>query len=168
MMSSMCAGLMNMGQQPKSKPDKKVSHANNYVINIINYIAKSINGSISILMFLEEPHLAQFKKLRHEYEQKFRELLDKGMKKGDFKKGNSKLAVFTIFSALNATYDLYRANERLTAEQIGDEIADILLKGITGVALKQLEALLLLVIPIKPGNIHLKMPSHLMGLIITA
>lgn len=81
-------------------------------------------------MFLEEPYLAQFKKMRHEYELKFRETVDKGIKKGDFKKMNTKLVTFTIFSALNATYDLYKSTEKLTPEQIAEEISDLLLKGL--------------------------------------
>ena len=81
-------------------------------------------------MFLQEPNLAQFKKQRHEYELKFRDIIDKGIKKGDFKPMNIKLVTFTIFSALNATYDLYRTNERLTQDQIAEDIANLLLKGL--------------------------------------
>jgi AcrR family transcriptional regulator len=81
-------------------------------------------------MFLEEPNLAKFKKLRFDYEQKFRDIIEKGIKKGDFKPLNTKLAVFTVFSALNATYDLHKAKEKLSSENIADGIADILLKGL--------------------------------------
>ncbi len=81
-------------------------------------------------MFLEEPNLAQFKKLRHEYELKFRDIIDKGMKKGDFKTMNLKLVTFTIFSALNATYDLYKTSEKLSPDQIAEDIAGLLLKGL--------------------------------------
>jgi hypothetical protein len=52
------------------------------------------------------------------------------MKKGDFKPMNVKLVTFTIFSALNATYDLYRTGEKLSQDEIADEIANLLLKGL--------------------------------------
>jgi AcrR family transcriptional regulator len=81
-------------------------------------------------MFLEEPNLAKFKKLRFDYEQKFRDIIEKGIKKGDFKALNSRLVVFTIFSALNATHDLYKAKEKLSSEEIAESMADILLKGL--------------------------------------
>lgn len=81
-------------------------------------------------MFLEEPNLAQFKKQRHEYELKFRDIIDKGIKKGDFKPMNIKLVTFTIFSALNATHDLYRSNEKITQDQIAEDMANLLLKGL--------------------------------------
>ena len=99
----------------------------------ISVIANNLEASgvfFQEWMFLEEPHLAQFKKQRHEYELKFRDLIDKGIKKGDFKTMNLKLATFTIFSALNATYDLYRTNERISQDDIAEEIANLLLKGL--------------------------------------
>jgi AcrR family transcriptional regulator len=81
-------------------------------------------------MFLEQPHLGKFKKMRFEYEMKFRDIIDKGIKKGEFKKMNSKLIAFAIFSALNATYELYNSSENLSQEQIAEDIADLLLKGL--------------------------------------
>jgi len=99
----------------------------------ISVIANNLEASSVFFqewMFLEEPHLAQFKKQRHEYELKFRDIIDKGTKKGDFKPMNVKLVTFTIFSALNATYDLYRSNERISQDQLSEEIANLLLKGL--------------------------------------
>ena len=99
----------------------------------ISVIANNLEASSVFFhewMFLEEPHLAHFKKQRHEYELKFRDIIDKGVKKGDFKVMNLKLVTFTIFSALNATYDLYRTNERLTQDEIAEDIANLLLKGL--------------------------------------
>lgn len=99
----------------------------------IHVIASNIEASTVFFnewMFLEEPYLAEFKKMRHEYEMKFRDIIEKGIKKGDFKTINTKLATFTIFSALNATYDLYRINERLTEDEISENIATLLLKGL--------------------------------------
>lgn len=112
------------------KPAKKIKAV---IKAHINVIAENIEASEVFFqewMFLEEPHLSKFKKLRHEYEQLFREVIEKGVKRGDFKKANSKLVVFTIFSALNATYDLYKSTERLTQEEIAEEISNLLLKGL--------------------------------------
>jgi AcrR family transcriptional regulator len=81
-------------------------------------------------MFLEEPNLTKFKKQRHDYEMKFRDIIDKGIKKGEFKKMNSKLIAFAIFSALNATHELLASNEKLSQEEIAEGISDLLLKGI--------------------------------------
>ncbi len=99
----------------------------------INVVASNLEASevfFNEWMFLEQPHLGKFKKMRFDYEMKFREIIDKGIKKGDFKKMNSKLIAFAIFSALNATHELYRANEKLSQEEIAEDISDLLLKGL--------------------------------------
>jgi AcrR family transcriptional regulator len=99
----------------------------------IGVIASNLEASevfFNEWMFLEQPHLGKFKKLRFEYEMKFRGIIDKGINKGDFKRMNSKLIAFAIFSALNATYDLYNSNENLTQEEIANDISDLLLKGL--------------------------------------
>lgn len=99
----------------------------------IHIIASNLEASevfFNEWMFLEQPHLGKFKKMRFEYEMKFREIIDKGIKKGDFKKMNSKLIAFAIFSALNATYELYHSNEKLSQEEIAEDISDLLLKGL--------------------------------------
>lgn len=81
-------------------------------------------------IFLEQPHLGKFKKQRHDYEMKFREIIDRGIRKKEFKKMNSKLVAFTVFSALNATYDFMRSTEKVPLEQMAEDIADLLLKGL--------------------------------------
>lgn len=117
-------------EKTDEKPSKKIKAVIKAHINIIAENIEASEVFFQEWMFLEEPNLSKFKKLRHEYEQLFREVIEKGIKRGDFKKGNSKLVVFTIFSALNATYDLYKSTERLTQEEIAEEISNLLLKGL--------------------------------------
>lgn len=81
-------------------------------------------------VFLKEPDLDKFKKMRSQYEQGFRDLVQKGIEEKDFKDVNVKLAVFTIISALNATYDLYRSSEKLSQEDLAESISNLLLKGL--------------------------------------
>ncbi len=99
----------------------------------VGVIASNIEASevfFNEWTFLEEPNLTKFKKSRYDYEIKFRDIIDKGIKKGDFKKMNSKLVAFAIFSALNATHDLYKSKEKLTTEDIAESISELLLKGL--------------------------------------
>jgi AcrR family transcriptional regulator len=114
----------------EEKPHKKLKAV---IKAHIGVIAANINSSevfFNEWVFLEEPHLSKFKKLRYEYEMKFREIIDKGIKQQNFKKMDSKLVAFVIFSALNATYDLYKSNERLSHHEIAEAISELLLKGI--------------------------------------
>lgn len=118
------------GLHAEEKPGKKLRA---YIKAHIGVIANNIEASNVFFhewMFLEGAQLAKFKKQRLEYEQKFREVIEKGVKKGDFKSLNTRLIILTIFSAINATYDLYKSNEKLTQEEIAEQITDLLLKGL--------------------------------------
>jgi len=114
----------------EEKPSRRLRA---YIKAHIGVIAKNIEASDVFFhewMFLEGVHLTKFKKLRYDYEQMFREVIEKGIKKGDFKSMNTRLIILTIFSAINATYDLYKSNEKLTQEEIAEQITDLLLKGL--------------------------------------
>ena len=111
-------------------PSKKLKAA---VKAHIVVIANNLDASTVFFhewIFLKEPELSKFKKLRYQYEQGFRDLVQKGIEEKDFKDVNVRLAVFTIISALNATYDLYRSSEKLSQEEISESISNLLLKGL--------------------------------------
>lgn len=112
------------------KPTKKIKQAIKSHIHVIASNIEATEVFFNEWMFLEEPNLGKFKKFRYEYEMKFRDLIERGIKRGDFKKMNTKLVAFTIFSSLNATHDLYKSSERLTEEEIAEDISDLLLKGL--------------------------------------
>jgi AcrR family transcriptional regulator len=123
------AAFNNSVAEEKS-PSKKLKAA---IKAHIGVIASNLDASTVFFhewMFLKEPDLSKFKKLRYQYEQSFREIIQKGITDKDFKEVNVKLAVFTIFSALNATYDLYKSSEKLSQDEIVESISNILLKGI--------------------------------------
>lgn len=117
-------------EKTEDKPTKKLKSVMQAHVGVI---ARNIEASevfFSEWMFLEEPNLSQFKKLRYEYEMRFREIIDKGIKQDSFRKMNSKLAAFVIFSALNATHDLHKSNERMKEADIAEEISNLILKGL--------------------------------------
>ena len=114
----------------EKSPTKKLRAAIKGHIAVIGNNLEASSVFFHEWMFLEEPHLAKFKKMRFEYEQNFRDIIDKGIKKGEFRNVNTKLVTFTIFSALNATYDLYKSKEKISKEEIADGMADLLLKGL--------------------------------------
>jgi AcrR family transcriptional regulator len=120
----------NTSVAEEKSPSKKLKAA---IKAHIGVIASNLDASTVFFhewMFLKEPDLSKFKKLRYQYEQSFREIIQKGITDKDFKEVNVKLAVFTIFSALNATYDLYKSSEKLSQDEIVESISNILLKGI--------------------------------------
>jgi len=114
----------------EKSPSKKLKTA---IKAHVGVIANNLDASTVFFhewMFLREPDLGKFKKMRYQYEQGFRDLVQRGIEEKDFKDVNVKLAVFTIISALNATYDLYRSSEKLSQEEIAESISNLLLKGL--------------------------------------
>jgi len=114
----------------EKSPSKKLKAAMRAHIGVISGNLDASTVFFHEWVFLKEPDLTKFKKLRYQYEQGFREIIQKGIADKDFKEVNVKLAVFTIFSALNATYDLYKGGEKLSQEEIVESISNLLLKGL--------------------------------------
>lgn len=120
-------------EEAEATEDKPVKKLKAVMQAHVGVIARNMEASevfFSEWMFLEEPNLSKFKKMRYEYEMRFREIIEKGIKQEIFRKMNSKLAAFVIFSALNATHDLHKSNERMKEAEIADEISNLILKGL--------------------------------------
>jgi AcrR family transcriptional regulator len=114
----------------EKNPSRKLKSAIKAHIGVIANHLDASSVFFHEWVFLKEPDLGKFKKMRYQYEQGFRDLVQKGIEEKDFKDVNVKLAVFTIISALNATYDLYKSNEKLSQEEIAESISNLLLKGL--------------------------------------
>ena len=114
----------------KGKPKQKLEKA---IENHIEVIIKNIDASSVFFhewKHLSEPFLGEFKQMRKKYEKSFVQLIEEGIDQKQFRKVDIKIAVFTIFSALNATYDLYKPNGKPTAKEISKNITDIIINGL--------------------------------------
>lgn len=137
LLSEICFNIGNQFHQAfdaavvnEEKFQKKLRAAMKAHVGVIASNLEASEVFFNEWMFLEVPNLAKFKKYRLEYEIKFRDILDKGMRKGDFKKMNSKLVAFAILSALNTTYDLFASKDKLTTNEIAEGISELLIKGL--------------------------------------
>jgi TetR/AcrR family transcriptional regulator, cholesterol catabolism regulator len=79
--------------------------------------------------YLSEPYLSEFKKMRKDYENIFRKILKEGMLNGTFEKQDETFAVLHIFSSLNWIYEWFDPEGKLTPEQIGNQLAKLILNG---------------------------------------
>ena len=68
---------------------------------------------------------------RDRYERALRRLIDSGIKSGEFRPVNSKVAVFAILGSINWIARWYRPEGSLQAEELGAEFADQLVAGLT-------------------------------------
>jgi TetR/AcrR family transcriptional regulator, cholesterol catabolism regulator len=81
--------------------------------------------------FLTESNLTRALNKRRRYQQLFVKLIDEGIANKSFDPGlDSKAAVFTILGALNWIPEWYSPTGHFSPSEIGDKIADILVKGL--------------------------------------
>jgi TetR/AcrR family transcriptional regulator, cholesterol catabolism regulator len=75
-------------------------------------------------------NLTEFLELRDRYENRFRKILEEGMKNEEFRTIDSKFAVLTIFSSTNWLHHWYKPEGKMTPEQIGDHLANLIINGL--------------------------------------
>jgi len=73
---------------------------------------------------------AQFAKRRDDYEALFRTMIRDGLEAGAFAPVDEKFASLVVLSALNWTHQWYKPNGPMSAEEVGEKIADLLLNGL--------------------------------------
>lgn len=67
---------------------------------------------------------------RDRYERGLRRIIEEGMRRGEFTKGDAKVAVFVILGAINWIARWYRPEGSLHAPELGQEFVDRLLAGL--------------------------------------
>jgi AcrR family transcriptional regulator len=105
----------------------------NAIVAHVGVIARNLDAAA--VYFNEWRHLGarrrtQFAKRRDEYEAKFRAIIREGVNSGLFAPVDEKFAALVVLSALNWTHQWYKPAGPMTAEEVGEAIADLLLKGL--------------------------------------
>jgi AcrR family transcriptional regulator len=98
----------------------------------VRVITGNLDGSP---LALEVPALsterqAEIIATRDRYERDLRKLIDQGVKSGEFREVDSKIAAFVILGAINWIARWYRPEGALHARELGTEFADHLLGGL--------------------------------------
>lgn len=73
---------------------------------------------------------AEIIEARDRYERGLRKIIDKGVKDGEFRSVDSKLAVFAILGAINWIARWYRSDGAVRAPELGEQFADYLVGGL--------------------------------------
>jgi len=79
---------------------------------------------------LSEPHLTEFKALRRDYENRFRAIIEAGIRAGEFKELDPTIMLYTLFSSIRWLYDWYREDKTDRLPQLEREIIRIVMEGV--------------------------------------
>lgn len=79
---------------------------------------------------LKEPHLAEFIKLRHAYENEFRLLVRHGIDEDVFDHVEEKFAVLSILSSVNWITEWYKPDGAMNPSEIATHISDFIMGGL--------------------------------------
>lgn len=116
---------------------KKVSAKEKLTLGIIghvNVMAKDLTASAVFMnehRHLSQPYLRDFLLLRINYINRFKEIIEEGIQKGEFKENiDKKLAVMTLFSSLNWMPMWYDPHGNIMPNDIGQQLADMLVNGL--------------------------------------
>ncbi len=104
------------------------------IIGHIQVMAKDLTASAVFMnehRHLSQPYLRDFLLLRINYINRFKAILEEGIRTGEFKDTvDVKLAVMTLFSSLNWMPMWYDPRSAIDPSQLGFQLADMLVNGI--------------------------------------
>lgn len=116
---------------------KKVSASEKLKLGIIGHIQVMAKDLVASAVFMNEhrhlsqPYLRDFLLLRINYINRFKDIIEEGINKGEFKKNvDKKLAVMTLFSSLNWMPMWYDPHSNIMPADIGQQLADMLVTGL--------------------------------------
>ncbi|MBS1487000.1 MAG: TetR family transcriptional regulator [Bacteroidetes bacterium] len=106
----------------------------NGIIGHIQVMAKDLTASAVFMnehRHLSQPYLRDFLLLRINYINRFKDIIEEGVRKGEFKDNiDRKLAVMTLFSSLNWMPMWYDPNSNINSLSLGQQLADMLVNGL--------------------------------------
>ena len=110
--------------------EEKLRMAINYHVQIITSDIDFAAVFLNEWRSLKEPKFSAFVKLRHEYENEFRALIEHGKKEDVFADVDVKFATLTILSSVNWIYQWYEPNGKMNPSQIATKLSDFVLGGL--------------------------------------
>jgi AcrR family transcriptional regulator len=116
---------------------QKVTASEKLKMGIIGHVQVMAKDLIASAVFMNEhrhlsqPYLREFLLLRINYINRFKDILEEGVRKGEFKDNiDIKLAVMTLFSSLNWMPQWYDPNSNIDSISLGQQLADMLVNGL--------------------------------------
>ncbi|MGK0387797.1 MAG: AcrR family transcriptional regulator [Maribacter sp.] len=122
---------MDEVEKSDASPIKKIES----LISLHIKIALDNPDTISLMtqewIHLEGDAFLAFSKQRKDYENRFKNILIEGIKKGEIKDVNPDIALFSILSTMRWFYAWYSRKDGLSLEELERQFCDVLIKGIS-------------------------------------
>jgi len=103
------------------------------ILGHIEVMAKDLTASAVFMnehRHLNEENLKRFLLLRINYINRFKKIIEGGIKAGEFRHLDTKLAVMTLFSSLNWMPNWYDPTGIINPIELGNQLADMLIEGL--------------------------------------
>jgi AcrR family transcriptional regulator len=123
------AALEKVLESPEG-PEEKLREAIKSHVRIVT--RDFVTGTFRQWELVLPPHLMiQVIAARDQFEQNFERIILEGVDHGVFRQSHWKLAILSILGTLNAIPRWYSPRGKLSQEEIGDALADFILKGLS-------------------------------------
>jgi len=98
----------------------------------VRVMTETLQGSALAFEVRSFSHDRQQEVIQHRdrYEHEVRKIIDRGIRSGEFRKVDSKLATFAVLGAINWIARWYRPEGEIHAEELGAAFVDQLLGGL--------------------------------------
>lgn len=102
------------------------------IVGHVHCVHEAIPGATAHLAIepLPEPERTECVKRRDRYERTVRAVVTEGVEAGLFREVDPRVAAWTILGALNSTVTWFRSGGSRSAEELGAEMADVLVRGL--------------------------------------
>jgi len=134
---SLCFQMANQFRSSLSEVEKQdISFSQKLREGILGHIEVMAQDLIASAVFMNEhrhlsdENLKKFLLLRINYINRFKNIIEGGIKAGEFKQLDTKLAVMTLFSSLNWMPNWYDPSGIINPKELGNQLADMLIDGL--------------------------------------
>lgn len=79
---------------------------------------------------LSEPYLSDFLSKRKDYENRFKKIIEAGIKSGDFKQVDPTIALYTILTSVRWIHYWYKPGRNKSVEDLGRDVFVLLVEGL--------------------------------------
>ena len=103
------------------------------VMGHIQVMARDLTASAVFMnehRYLSQPYLREFLLLRINYINRFKKIIEEGIRTKEFRKVDKKLAVMTLFSSLNWMPNWYDPMGTIDSLELGHQLAEMLINGL--------------------------------------